>query len=92
MRYRARGLYRMGPYFRRFSASAGKRRSQRRGGPPRAGWTSQGFMFGNLTVNTTSRTYTYDTPGPGAVEEDMPEWSVRLLDSTPLTRWLLAQP
>jgi hypothetical protein len=96
MRYRARGLFRYPRhgsvyYFRRFSASAGKRRTQRRG-RNQVGWTSQGFHFGKATVNTTHGTITYDTPGPGGVDEDLPEWVMRALNATPLTRWLTRQP
>jgi len=78
-------------YFRRFSATAGKRRTQRRG-RNRIGWTSQGFKFGDMTVNTTRGTFAYDTPGPGGVEEDLPQWVMRALNSTPFTRWLTRQP
>lgn len=91
MRYRARKDFRFGPYFRHFSATAGKRRTQRTG-RNRIGWTSQGFIFGKATINTTRGTICYDTPGPGGVEEDLPEWVMDALAATPLTRWLVRQP
>lgn len=97
MRYRARGQFRFPKvggvyYFRRFSATAGKRRKQRGTGEVRAGWTSQGFKFGKATINTTAGTIAYDTPGPGGVDEDLPQWVMNALNSTPLTRWLTRQP
>lgn len=46
---------------------------------PARGWTSQGFRFGTLTVNTTAGTWTWDSPGPGSVQNDIPAWVLRAL-------------
>jgi hypothetical protein len=63
---------RVGPYFRRYAVSV--TRSKARGG-----WTSQGFKFGRLTANTTTGRYSYDTPGRGSYQDDIPEWIMRRL-------------
>lgn len=73
-RYHARKPLRIGPYFRHFSTTV-----TANGG--RAGWTSQGFKFGQLTANTTTGRYTWDNPGPGSVSNDIPEWIMRALPS-----------
>jgi hypothetical protein len=73
MRWRMRGVRRVGPYFIRYGASV------RQGQGGRAGWTSQGFKLGRLTVNTTRGRWTYDTPGPGSAAGQVPDWMMRAL-------------
>lgn len=63
--WRGREALWIGPYFRRYSASANR-------DGVRGGFTSHGVRFripalGTLTVNFTNRTWTWDNPGPGSV-------------------------
>jgi hypothetical protein len=80
MRWGMRGVRRVGPYFIRYSASV-----RDRGRGASAGWTSQGFKLGRLTVNTTTGRWSYDTPGPGSGSGEVPDWVMRALP-TFLTR------
>lgn len=59
VKFRARKVFRFGPYFRRYSASAGR-------GGTRGGFTSHGIKIGRLTYNFTTRRWSFDTPGPGS--------------------------
>lgn len=63
--YRVREVVWFGPYFRRYSAAANA-------AGVRGGFTSHGVRFripwlGALTVNFTTRTWTWDNPGPGSI-------------------------
>lgn len=63
-RFRARKTWRLGPYFRNYSASAGEGRA-------RMGFTSHGFrlripLVGKVTHNLTTKRTTWDSPGPGS--------------------------
>jgi hypothetical protein len=64
VRWHARKPLRLGPYFRRYSATVRKDGA-------RGGFTSHGFRFplgplGVLTWNLTHRRWTWDNPGPGS--------------------------
>jgi len=64
-RFRARKVWRIGPYFRNYSASAGEGRA-------RMGFTSHGVRFrlpliGTVTRNFTTGVTTWNSPGPGSV-------------------------
>lgn len=81
---RARKTLRVGPYFRHHAATIDRDGA-------RGGWTSQGFRFrwrgGPITANTTTGRYTWDSPGPGSVSGDIPDWVMRALP-----KWLTKQP
>lgn len=79
-RWGARKVWRLGPYFRRYSASVTATGSK-------AGWTSQGVAAGRATANFTTGRWTYDTVGPGSASGDIPAWVMRALP-----RWLVRQP
>lgn len=64
MKYRARKRVKFGStsvhYFRNYSASASTSSA-------RGGFTSHGIKVGPFTYNLTTRTFTWDSPGPGSV-------------------------